>query len=393
MRTRWMRALTLILMGLMLSAPAHAKLMRITREVKLYKASSTRSKVLAALDADTTLDVLGVKKGWAKVKLNGRGGFIDRRALAPLKEKPKPDAPAKQTMYAKEAIKLRKAASAASKALAQIEKGEAVTLAGKKGRWAKVACQNKTGFVKLGALSANPPADTPPTPTPPAPNPPPAAEAMLKPGDSGEEVKALQRRLKALEWFFGDIGGNYQKLTTQAVKDFQKAAGLSVTGIADAATRRALDAKDAPRNKLDSTAQPVEGQAVEMDWWTSGIQQLFPRGATAVVTDVETGLSWHVYRSGGTNHADVQPKTGKDSALMKKAYGGSWSWERRAIWVSVGGRKVAASMNGMPHGSGSIADNDFDGHHCIHFTNSRTHGTNSLDAQHQAAIKRAAAAR
>ena len=49
-------------------------------------------------------------------------------------------------------------------------------------------------------------------------------------------------------------------------------------------------------------------------------------------------------------------------------------------------------MNCMPHGSGSITDNNFNGHHCIHFTNSRTHGSNKVCSLHQAAIKKAAAA-
>ena len=49
-------------------------------------------------------------------------------------------------------------------------------------------------------------------------------------------------------------------------------------------------------------------------------------------------------------------------------------------------------MNGMPHGSDSNKDNDVDGHHCIHFTNSRTHGTNVVCALHQAAIRKALAA-
>ena len=40
-------------------------------------------------------------------------------------------------------------------------------------------------------------------------------------------------------------------------------------------------------------------------------------------------------------------------------------------------------------GSGSITDNNFGGHHCIHFTNSRTHGTNKVCSLHQAAIKKA----
>ena len=73
---------------------------------------------------------------------------------------------------------------------------------------------------------------------------------------------------------------------------------------------------------------------------------------------------------------------------MKKACG-SWSWKRRAIFVTINGVNYAASMNCMPHGSGSIKDNNFNGHHCIHFTNSRTHGSNKVCSLHQAAIKKA----
>ena len=51
---------------------------------------------------------------------------------------------------------------------------------------------------------------------------------------------------------------------------------------------------------------------------------------------------------------------------MKEIYG-EWSWERRAIIVVVGGRRIAASMAGMPHGAGLIKDNDFPGHFCVHF--------------------------
>ena len=126
-----------------------------------------------------------------------------------------------------------------------------------------------------------------------------------------------------------------------------------------------------------------------VDWWTSNIQSVFSRGTVATVTDVKTGISWQVKRRGGTNHADVEPLTASDTAKMKQAYGGSWSWTRRAIWVTINGKKYAASMNGMPHGVQSITNNNFSGHHCIHFLNSRTHTGNRLDSAHQAAVKAA----
>jgi hypothetical protein len=74
---------------------------------------------------------------------------------------------------------------------------------------------------------------------------------------------------------------------------------------------------------------------------------------------------------------------------MKKIYGGSWSWSRRAVWVSVGDRNFAGSINGMPHGGESLSYNNFNGHSCIHFLNSRTHGTNKVDSAHQNAVKEA----
>ena len=137
---------------------------------------------------------------------------------------------------------------------------------------------------------------------------------------------------------------------------------------------------------------PVHGPAREMDWWTSDIQKIFARGVVAQITDVETGLTWRERRNGGNNHADCQPLTPADTAAMKKAYGGKWSWDRRAVFVTINGVNYAASINGMPHGDGSIKGNDFPGHHCIHFTNSRTHASNKVCPLHQAAIKKAALA-
>lgn len=68
----------------------------------------------------------------------------------------------------------------------------------------------------------------------------------LAPGATGERVKKLQRRLKELGYFDGEIGGNYQTKTTAAVKRFQKALGLSQTGIASISLQRRLFADDAP---------------------------------------------------------------------------------------------------------------------------------------------------
>ena len=91
-------------------------------------------------------------------------------------------------------------------------------------------------------------------------------------------------------------------------------------------------------------------------------------------------------RFGGWWHADVEPVTAEDTAIMKENYGGSWSWDRRAIWVTVDGVTYAASQNGMPHLSNPVSGNDFDGHFCIHFNDSKVHETGKEGPRHQARI-------
>jgi hypothetical protein len=106
--------------------------------------------------------------------------------------------------------------------------------------------------------------------------------------------------------------------------------------------------------------------------------------------------------------------TAEDTAVMKKIYGGQWSWSRRPIIVTVDNNvRIAASMAGMPHagldnqpkniyinsrsggyGYGqnldTIKDNNMNGHFDIHFLGSRTHSSNIVESNHQNAVKKAA---
>jgi LysM repeat protein len=137
-----------------------------------------------------------------------------------------------------------------------------------------------------------------------------------------------------------------------------------------------------------ATAGASETTGQMIDWQT--VNSLFPKGSTATLQDIETGLRFQIYRLFGTNHADCEPLTAADTAIMKKIYGGHWSWNRRAVLLLINGQAIAASMNGMPHGSEEILDNNFPGQFCLHFLNSRTHGTNRIDPDHQAMVRKAA---
>lgn len=207
----------------------------------------------------------------------------------------------------------------------------------------------------------------------------------MKKGSTGADVQAIQSRLKELGFLTGSADGIFGSNTEKAVKCFQKSAGLEVDGIVGPATRAALGIKQS------NDGEHVHGRARTMDWWTSDIQKIFAVGVVATITDVDTGISWKEKRFAGKNHADIQPLTKADTAKLKKVYG-HWSWKRRAVFVTINGENYAASIHGMPHG-GSNLNNNFPGHHCCHFLNSRTHGSNKVDANHQKMVAKAAKAK
>ena len=204
--------------------------------------------------------------------------------------------------------------------------------------------------------------------------------ATSKKGDSGKNVLALQQALKIKGYFKAPIDSKYGETTYEAVLAFQKAKGLYQDGVAGYNTIKALFGKNA--------ANYVTYKTERLDWFNGGAQ-LFHGQCTMTVKDVNTGLTFHVQRRFGTNHLDVEPLTASDTAIMKSIYGGSWSWNRRAILVLYNGHVYAASMNGMPHGTDGIDTNNFEGHFCIHFYQSRTHETNKVDSAHQNCVNRA----
>lgn len=101
-------------------------------------------------------------------------------------------------------------------------------------------------------------------------------------------------------------------------------------------------------NNIEAKKNPKT--QIKMTQWEE-VNEILPRYTKFTVVDLETGLEFQVQRRAGSNHADVQPLTPKDTAIMKKIYNGKWSWKRRAIIVISEDEKIAASMHGMPHGA------------------------------------------
>ncbi|WP_119729705.1 L,D-transpeptidase family protein [Thermomonospora amylolytica] len=107
--------------------------------------------------------------------------------------------------------------------------------------------------------------DRPPTSTRPSmtatPSPTRTPRPKLKPGAKGEDVKALQRRLKELGYAPGPVDGRYGMTTQMAVWAFQKVNRIKVTGTVGREMWQALDRPAAPR----PVARKREPDRVDVD--------------------------------------------------------------------------------------------------------------------------------
>ena len=130
--------------------------------------------------------------------------------------------------------------------------------------------------------------------------------------------------------------------------------------------------------------------SIEMPEWHAIKDTAIRTGMPLQITDVRTGIVYRVSSFSNGSHADVEPITQEDTAAMLRAFGGSWSWTPRPVWVTVGGRTFAASISGMPHGGGINPNNGMNGQICLHFLGSRTHnGNRSHENDHQNAVREA----
>lgn len=215
------------------------------------------------------------------------------------------------------------------------------------------------------------------------------AVTLLKKGMSGASVRNMQQNLRKRGFLQTSATGFFGDATEAALKLFQKKAGISADGVAGPKTLEVLYS-DKKISISQAERYGIKGE-VKLSSWNS-IKSIFDRGTKALVTDVRTGRQFWAQRTGGTYHADTEPLTANDTAIMKKIYGGSFTSERRPVWVTVGRTTYAASMYGEPHGSSRISGNNYNGVFCLHFKDSRLHlsGTDRAGTscpRHQAAVQ------
>ena len=164
---------------------------------------------------------------------------------------------------------------------------------------------------------------------------------------------------------------------------------LAVNGLKENHVINLGDKLTIPVYQIAVKATPGSQYGELLDWWTEA-QYVIPIGKVFTVVDFNTGKRWKMKRTVGANHADCEPLTSADAAIMKQVWGGSFSWNTRPVIIEVDNRKVAASASSMPHDIQYITNNNFTGHSDIHFFNSTRHKDGLIDKSHQANILKAA---
>jgi len=216
--------------------------------------------------------------------------------------------------------------------------------------------------------------------------------ATLKSGNKNARVRTLQTALIALNYLSGSADGNFGKKTKAAVIAFQKANNLKADGAAGKKTLVALEKAYQSGNKASSqaatestpSAEPEQTKAetgsinakisgpgsgsVQLLSWYDDVKPSISNGQHLLIYDPSSGLSWTVKIIARGRHCDAEPLTAQDTRTMIQAFGGAKTWNQKGVYVQLpDGRWSVGSTHDMPHDSGSIKDNDFNGHLCVHF--------------------------
>lgn len=242
------------------------------------------------------------------------------------------------------------------------------------------------------------------------------SKTLYKKGQRSEEIKLLQDSLRNAGVFTANSTGYYGSITYNAVKKFQKKYNLSSDGIVGKITIQKLNELSLFNDKNHGHQEVSRGEIIRsygqiLDWWKQVKDTVLHIGDEFTVQDFKTKRQFKMKYTYGTNHADVEPLTKADTNTIKSIWGG-FNWSRRPVLVFKGSTIIAGSMIGMPHagldsqpagkyisnrsggyGYGqnldSVKNNGMDGVLCLHFLNSKTHGSKKIDPKHQSAIKEA----
>ena len=221
--------------------------------------------------------------------------------------------------------------------------------------------------------------------------------ATLRLNDRNDRVKVMQQALIRLKYLSDRADGVFGKKTLDAVVSFQKSKGLVADGLAGRKTLQTLETADRNGASGGSSSQASasqeesasaqasaaaasssassglsagapDGGRIRLLHWFNDIKPALGGGQRLLIYDPSSGLSWTLRVHSCGRHCDAEPLTAQDTANMLKAFGGQNTWNQKGVYVKLpSGVWTVGSTHDMPHQNGTISDNNFNGHLCVHF--------------------------
>lgn len=244
----------------------------------------------------------------------------------------------------------------------------------------------------VAATTPKPAATATPTPTPKV--------TVLRSGDKGEQVKAMQKRLVTLGYLKA-ADGVFGVQTYNAVTAFQKRNGLKADGVAGEMTLARLNSTAAVAAANTATATPApasqktsaafkapSASEVRNANWYSEIRARAKAMPDVIIYDPDTGLHFNLHMFSFGKHADSEPPTAADTAVLNQICGVN-SWTPHYVWVIFSdGRVYIGSIHSHGHEVDHTSGNNLEGHICLHFPRvmSEAEATGPYAVSHQKEI-------
>ena len=349
-----------------------------TRSVTVYRGPSTSSGALATLPWGTQVYVTGTNGSFCRVtSVSGAcSGYIPAAYLSRTQ-------PTSTTRYAtRDAVVYAQPASSSAR-LGYVPQGTAVRVIGQSGECFQVLNGSgmSCGYIYSGYLSSAPVEAYEPTPgytTVPV-------KVYASPSTSSSVVTCINAGTAVI---VTGVTGDFCKVSSPS--------GNMGGYIPSAYLSHEKPAPEEPDNggsgsggSQSSSLAAIKASVEMVDWYASA-QYNLNRGSYYTLLDIRNGNTIRIKYTTGTSHMDIETATATDTAKLLTCLGGEWTYVRTPVILIAEGKCIAASLYAEPHGgTDTISGNNMDGVVCRHLANRRTHGSDRVDEDHQAAIQAA----
>ena len=322
------------------SSSGSSTTLRTTGTVNIRSGASTDHSIVRTLVANASVEVIstghGAKGDWSQVKAGSFSGYIRSDLLSAT------GASQSRTLKTTGSVNMRSGPSTNNSVIRTLAPNTSVEVTGTglgaNGAWSSVRHNNTNGFISTNLLSVAG-----------------ATPSTLRTVTAGVRIRSGpstdHRILKTLP-----VNTQVQILGTQG--SWYKVKHEGTEGYIS-------------QSLLGTGIRSIE----VINWATA--RTLLPRNKNIRIQDVRTGIAYNVRVMSLGNHADVDPATQADTDAKLRSRNGVWSWNSRPVWVTVGDRTFAAAINGMPHAGSGVSGNGLNGHFCLHFRDSTSHGVTS----------------